>query len=391
MNGRVLVLDGRQRSALAVTRSLGKRRIRVVVADSIKSNLSSNSRFCESNFAYPSVMEHPDEFIPSVAREIERKRISVVFPMSDLTTHLVLRNREFLPPVVIPFAGFESYEALTNKVSLFRLAQELKIPFPHSHLIENRSYVESVRGHLRYPAVLKPFRSKIFTNGKCVSTEVRYAYTWEELVGIVSKFDDFLYPFLIQEKIQGEGLGVFCLYDRGKCIVTFAHKRLRERPPSGGVSVLRESVPVDPYLEILSRRLLDKVGWHGVAMVEYKMSSDRKPYLMEVNARFWGSLQLAIDAGVDFPYLLYCMALEKELDPVEPYKCGVRSRWLLGDLDHLYLRLFQGRDLPSNYPSRLKCIADFLAFGAKDAKLEVFSTSDLKPFLLELGNYLLRR
>ena len=40
----------------------------------------------------------------------------------------------------------------------------------------------------------------------------------------------------------------------------------------------------------------------GVAMVESQRRA-RWPrlYLMEVNCRFWGSLQLAIDCGVDFP------------------------------------------------------------------------------------------
>ena len=52
----------------------------------------------------------------------------------------------------------------------------------------------------------------------------------------------------------------------------------------------------------LKQELLDELNWHGVAMVEFKVTEDGTPYLMEINTRFWGSLQLAIDAGVDFPY-----------------------------------------------------------------------------------------
>ncbi len=52
-------------------------------------------------------------------------------------------------------------------------------------------------------------------------------------------------------------------------------------------------------------RRLEHLNWQGVAMLEYRWdpASDRL-YLMEMNARFWGSLHLALYAGVDFPRLL---------------------------------------------------------------------------------------
>ena len=52
---------------------------------------------------------------------------------------------------------------------------------------------------------------------------------------------------------------------------------------------------------------------------------------MEINPRFWGSLNQAICAGVDFPYLLYTMAVEGDVNPVFTYKVGVKARWMLGD------------------------------------------------------------
>src|SRR2546430_8599658 len=91
--------------------------------------------------------------------------------------------------------------------------------------------------------------------------------------------------------------------------------------------------------------ILDHVGWHGAAMVEFKVRADGRPYLMEINPRFWGSLQLAIDAGVDFPWLAYQLAAGLTPDSVEGYRIGVRNRWLLGDLDHVYLSWKESRGL----------------------------------------------
>ena len=77
-------------------------------------------------------------------------------------------------------------------------------------------------------------------------------------------------------------------------------------------------------------------------MIEYRVDNDGNIYLMEVNTRFWGSLQLAIDAGVNFPWLLYQIATGKQVKAVNHYLTDKRLRWLLGDLDSLYLVLRDG-------------------------------------------------
>src|SRR5439155_25387070 len=109
---------------------------------------------------------------------------------------------------------------------------------------------------------------------------------------------------LLQEFVAGRGEGVFLLTDRGRPLARFAHRRLREKPPWGGVSVLSEAIAPDPELLAGSERLLAELALTGVAMVEFRRAPGGPAYLMEVNPRLWGSLQLAIDAGVDFPSML---------------------------------------------------------------------------------------
>ena len=147
------------------------------------------------------------------------------------------------------------------------------------------------------------------------------------------------FPFpLIQERIppEGEAFGLAALLDGGGEVkASFAYRRLREYPVRGGPSTLRESVH-HPQIEELGIRLLRSLQWYGVAMVEFKVDPrDNQPKLMELNPRFWGSLALAIHAGVDFPYLLYKMVMGQEFEPVLEYELGVRCRWLLpGDILH---------------------------------------------------------
>jgi predicted ATP-grasp superfamily ATP-dependent carboligase len=169
--------------------------------------------------------------------------------------------------------------------------------------------------------------------------------------------------------------------NRGRLRAAFAHRRLREKPPSGGVSVLSESVALDPQLLAQSERILEALKWHGVAMVEFKRDSrDGVPKLLEINGRFWGSLQLAVDAGVDFPALLYRLAVEGDVEPVFDYEVGVRLRWWLGSVDWLLLR--------SRETGRLRAVREFLRPVGRRTRGEVLRRDDPVPAALEVSQYL---
>jgi predicted ATP-grasp superfamily ATP-dependent carboligase len=198
------------------------------------------------------------------------------------------------------------------------------------------------------------------------------------------------HPFLLQEYIHGENQGIFTLYDRGKSLTFFAHRRLREKPPSGGVAVLSESIPMNERTREITERLLNHVGWHGVCMAEFKVKEDGTPYLLEVNARFWATLQLAIDAGVDFPWLLHQLAVGRPLN-YRGYDAGVRSRWLIGDVTHLLMTLASKN--VNRYESRMQHwqgLSGFMRFFDGQTRYEINRWNDLKPFALELAQFLAR-
>jgi predicted ATP-grasp superfamily ATP-dependent carboligase len=125
-------------------------------------------------------------------------------------------------------------------------------------------------------------------------------------------------------------------------------------------------------------------------MLEYKLDAAGVRHLIEVNGRFWGSLQLAVDAGVDFPYLSCQLALGRRPDVPASYRVGVRNRWLLGDLDHLLARLLHAPGelaLPPGAPSRWRTLIDFAASTRPGVGDQVASGDDPRPFLHELKQY----
>ncbi|HKP29068.1 MAG TPA: ATP-grasp domain-containing protein, partial [Gemmatimonadales bacterium] len=240
-----------------------------------------------------------------------------------------------------------------------------------------------------FPAVLKPARSVIRTPAAQLKLSVRHSASRQQLEAALGLLPDSAYPILIQQRVVGPGLGVFLLMADGAPLAAFGHRRILEKPPSGGVSACSESVAVEPDLLRRSVQLLRQFGWEGVAMVEYKLDTQTgEPCLMEVNGRFWGSLQLAIDAGVDFPRLLVEHSLGQRVAPVTSWPAGVRSRWRLGELDHLIARLRRSPtalSLPPDAPSLASAFAHaFVPALGPRARGEVGRLDDPMPQMVEL-------
>lgn len=381
----VLVTDGNQRAALAVTRSLGSNGITVITADVMARTLSGASKYCLLSEVY-SDHGQVEAFIRSLRRIIEKHDIGVILPITEITMFVLLQYREQFSDVVIPFDSYEKVSLLSDKAALVDLCRKLQIPCPESVCVESGIDALDRNIDFSYPVVLKPYKSRIFSEGKWVSTSVKYAESISELEGLCKHDPVFsAYPFIIQEYVEGYGQGVFLLFNHGRPVASFCHKRLREKPPSGGVSVLCESVDMPPELERMSIRLLQEVEWHGVAMVEFKVNDTSGPYIMEINTRFWGSLQLAVDAGVDFPYMLYQIAVgEFPASMAKTYHSGVRLRWLLGDFDRLYLLL---RSSKYSFRHKLREVASFFVLCGKGLHYEVNRFGDMRPFIEEVRQY----
>jgi predicted ATP-grasp superfamily ATP-dependent carboligase len=288
--------------------------------------------------------------------------------------------------------SLDVFDLVTDKARLLDYARRCGVPVPRTRVVDGTAQLKDVIDSVSFPAVVKPIRSRISTDRGWVLGSAHYAHSRDELehlfatVGYLSSS-----PSLIQERIVGRGVGMFALFDRGELVAEFSHRRLREKPPAGGASVLSESVDVDPRLREYAVRMLGPIGWHGVAMMEYKQDRRTGEFvLMEVNGRFWGSLELAVAAGVDFPFMTFQLARGIRPDRAPEYQAGVKNRWLLGDLDHMLLRLLRSAealDLPGGAPSTLHTLGDFLRVVQPKLHYEVISATDWRPFLRELRSY----
>ncbi len=387
MTPSVLVLDGEQRASLAVVRSLGRRGCEVHVGSNTRHSIAGGSRFAASEALLPDPMAGTEAYCTAVARLLEAHRTHVVIPVTEGSTLALLERPDLLDGACIPTSDLPRFRRASDKGVVLALARELGIAVPAQWSTSGLAGETPGIPADQFPLVIKPARSVSGEAGRRRKVGVRYAHTPEQLQEALHDLGPGAGPFLLQARVEGPGLGIFLLRWGGEVIASFAHRRIREKPPSGGVSVCCESVPAPAHLLGQSRALLEALDWRGVAMIEYKHDTRTgHDYLMEINPRFWGSLQLAIDAGVDFPWYLLQSALGHRTATVDRWRTGIRSRWCWGEIDHLIARLRRSPaelDLPSDDPGMLRTAASILLPWRPRQKSDVFRLSDPLPGLRE--------
>jgi predicted ATP-grasp superfamily ATP-dependent carboligase len=390
----VVVTDGDERAALAVVRSLADAGFRCVVVSLSGSSLAGASRSCAREFAVPNALDQPVEFAGALAGIVRAEHASLLIPMTEAAALATLPLRATFGACVIPMPDVESFRALSDKQRLLDVARTLGIPVPVQVSVADAAAAATLdASSLPFPVVLKPARSVGEHRGARVKLSVVHAADASTLHRACDALPAAAFPLLVQQRIVGPGVGIFLLRWADRIHATFAHRRLTEKPPWGGVSVYRESIALDADLVARSRALIEQFDWRGVAMVEYKIdAATGRPFLMEVNGRFWGSLQLAIDAGVDFPRLLASLALGDPVEGPATFRVGVRSRWWWGQVDHILTRLKRARSaelLPPGTASFSRAVRELLLgpFRANDRE-EVFRWSDPAPFLRESMRWL---
>jgi len=375
----VLVLDGSTNTALACVRSLGRAGHTVFVASHGRWPLAGWSKYCRGRFRYPEAT--PTTFAAMRGWAHERG-VRIVMPLTELTCQLCNAERDEwqargtivgCAPDSIAISAFDKAETL-------RRAEACGVEIPPTRYPTSLDECREAAAALGYPCVVKP-RFSIARNGDGFLPDrgIAYAASAAELVApVLARRQGAHWP-LIQGFVPGQGKGVFTVCDRGRPLAWFAHERLRDVRPSGSGSSLRRSVALDPRLRARAERLLREMRWHGPAMVEFR-DDGIQPWLMEVNGRFWGSLQLAIAAGCDFPRLWAQVLTDQPIDPSEPYREGVTMRWLWGDVKRfLYILAGPPAGYPGTYPSVAQGLRDLFGRQPPGTRLEDWDPHDPWP------------
>jgi len=367
----VLVTDGAYLHTLGIVRSLGQAEVEVsVIADSPWAP-ALHSRYCRRGFVGPPPSDEAT-YLSFVKTILGKNPFDLLIPVGFLVTRLVSKHREQLSSLVsFHVADHRGVETALCKQATYALAERLDVPYPRTFYPQSIEEVEQLMRQLEYPVVIKA----LFEEGGNV---VRYIQNRTELLHMYTRLCEergYQPPYLpmLQEFIYSDDIGYSfsALYQDGECKRVFMYREIRSFPIRGGSSTYAESY-FDVELKRYGVRLLNALNWHGVAHMDFRRDASGKFRLMEINPKFWASLEVALAAGVNFPLLLCEMAEGKRLAYSEEYERGLRYHWPLSrELKHIARR-------PRSLPPVLWACLD------PRVKSNVW-LRDLKPNVLEFA------
>jgi predicted ATP-grasp superfamily ATP-dependent carboligase len=379
---RVLITDAGRGSAIAVIRSLAKRGMYVIAADSKITSPGFYSKYVSRRVRYPDPRLDADGAVAKIHAEAVEHGVDLIIPVTDdVLLPLSNRRASFKDVSVLALPPPDSLATVNDKARTVELAERLGIPVPRSAVALTFEDARSQTEDFRWPLVIKPQVSRLLeANGSIGAFNVAYAETEADLERTMVRLEGRV-GVVLQEYCRGEGVGVGILADRGRPLAAFQHRRLREVPWTGGASSFRESMELDRELYGHATRLLEAVDWTGLAMVEFKVGGGG-PKLMEVNGRIWGSFPLAVKSGLDLPSMLadlYLGGTPQAGAPDHAYQTGVRSRDLKLELAWIASVLrrqhqFGGRERPPRH----EALAALRDLGSGADGFDVLSRDD--PF-----------
>lgn len=388
MNGsppRILVTDAGRGSAVAVIRSLGRLGWHVVAAASDPRAAGFRSRHAAARIRYPDPLADREAMVEHLVETCRERQIDLIVPVTEEVALPVSRARSrFEPRTRVALAEPASFERARDKDQVLELAREVGIPVPRTRTV-TAGTADSADPMLGWPVVVKPAVSRDSDGDQTLVHEVAYAGNAGALASILAALPATT-TVLLQELCPGAGIGVELVTDRGRVIEAFQHRRLREVPTTGGASSYRESMALDPGLFEHATALLSALRWTGVAMVEFKVGPDG-PRLMEVNPRLWGSLPLALAAGVDIPQRMARLHLgHPQPEGPTPYRAGVRARNLTLDLHWAgVVALGRGRRQVGPRLPRRAALGVLANVVRHPTESDLFAADDLGPQLVEIA------
>src|SRR5260221_9048265 len=322
-----LVLDAGLRQSLTTLRSLGSRGLRVAALGSSAGLPAFSSRWCQQALVCPAGVGTTD-YLTYLEQVLDSTGARVLITSSDGTIAFIRRHRARLEQRVrIALAREPALGIAVNKEQTLGIAKQLGVGVPGGVEVKAEGEVEAALREVGLPAVVKPVES--WDEQHRTSMKSVLVTTPEEACRAVEKLTRFGGTVLFQQFLSGERESLGLLYANGQVYARFVQCTKRSSPPLGGTSVVHKSIAVPPDIGAQAERLVREIGLEGYCQLEFRRDAVGKPYLMEINPRLNLTIENAVYAGVDFPYLLYQWASGDQIKVMDNNRRG-RMRVIMG-------------------------------------------------------------
>ena len=328
---RALIVDPSDgRASLAGLRALAAAGWTVGIGSPRRRTLAGSSRWCAAWDPVPALDAGEDEFVGAINRAVNTRGYELVFATSDGEVLGLSRLRDGLAAQV-PYAPDDRVVRALDKLALGSAAETAGLATPATAV----AGTEDAARLAERPVVIKErVHGALAAAGGPARVEAKVCRTPAEAGAWVARLGAGPAggQALVQELLSGSLVAFSVVTDREAGVLCRLQQRAeRTWPATAGCSVRARTVPIDEALAARVSALMRELQWFGLAQLQFIDTGEGQPRLIDFNGRFYGSLSLALAAGVNLPATWAALATGTPAERADA-RPGVRYHYLEGDL-----------------------------------------------------------
>jgi predicted ATP-grasp superfamily ATP-dependent carboligase len=334
---RVLLTGSEHPAGLAALRALDLAGFEVWAAVQSRASLGARSRAAAGLTDVPDARLEADAFVEALADAARRLDVAAVLPGTEAALLALAGREEAFPPSVVVGTGPEqALRRATDKTALALLSLRAGLDTPPTRVVAARD--ADLTDEPAFPAVVKPLRSELVTNGGLQRFEAVRVESQSELENAIAGLPDAV--GLVQPYLEGRLISVNGVAFRGRLYGLNQHVVHRVWPDRCGQAVHAETIPMLPRREDAVAAFMQELNWSGVFNLQL-IERDGRDYVIDLNPRLYVSLTLAVAAGLNLPAIWASLLLDLPFE-ASGYRTGVRFRQEKGDPRAIFCQLRRG-------------------------------------------------
>jgi predicted ATP-grasp superfamily ATP-dependent carboligase len=370
---RVLVTGGDYTGPLAAVRALRSGGYEPWVVSTSRKAYAARSRAASRHLVLPDARHDSEGFIDGILRAHGDAGFHAILGGTERDLLVIARNRDRFGSLASTLPEVDALRKITDKRLVNELAEVAGLRVPPTISPCDRGPTLADVERMPTPWLLKPLRSE------AESAAGGFQYNGVRRINSLDEFRAFTVDpngpseWLAQAYIDGE-LGAICgIAWEGKIVCAVHQRSKRTWPEELGISAYAVTTPPNVALEDELGRLVKLLGWSGIFQAQF-IHSEECSYLIDLNPRVYGSLALAVKAGMNLPAIWMALVSGTAYE-IPTYGLDVRYR--CEELDALALRqlLWQQK--------RLKIVRELLP--RRQTAHAVGRLSDPLPMLTSLA------
>lgn len=371
-------------SSTAVVRSLGRHGVRTVAVSESDDPPAFASRYCSETVQAPDPESDIRGYRDTLLRLARREEVGLVVPMREADVYaLASRRAEFARHVPPIWPSFATLVTIHDRKRLVAAADRAGVSVPETTTLDAVSSWDSKQiVKARYPILVADYLDDAPADRVTTSAQTQFLAPGER-PDFEQTVAEMNHVPIVQSFLEGEEVCLRALYHDGEAVATSQKRLVRGYKYVRGPSVYHRAMD-DPALKRAGLALLDELDYSGIASVGFIRDDDGEYNLLEINARYPGSVPMDFHAGVDYPRLSWQLATGDTLGPID-YRPGVGSHLLRGELVHLHSALFDDYSV-GDRPSAAGTLGRMAVSLLRQPRFDYASLADPKPFVRDAVN-----